>query len=402
VDKAREYLTDDITIKHAVQALTEVWNSDEATTIEALQSAISKYAATSNDFGLFYKKDTTTIPNKELKRIDCFMWGSIAFKYLYRVLENKNKWDGINVDPDDCDAELITKTKDGEETIYQGTKYEKKIPRVKEDIKKYTGKPIPFREFQCKKVELGILLKSEGLDIPATWGTIELDRAISALIDINKIDVADNINEILVTGDKPIETYVFTEHGSGWHIGPKNNPVYVDKKRKGFLYLRCLMRSPGKQISAYEVFTAINGTLSPDKEHASMTNQKLGEMGLTKQAEMGTRPSNEDDAADLKALKAGLIEIDEDIRQAEEIGDYEEKESLKQGKLEILKMYDPLTESNGKLRKNIRIQTSPQEKARINISMNIRNALADLRDAEGGSDIYNFINNRLHIGHLLS
>jgi len=162
------------------------------------------------------------------------------------------------------------------------------------------------------------------------------------------------------------------------------------------------MQSPGKQIYALALSTAVNGELSPKQHYVNMTSEQLGDEDLTVQTDMGTRLFDKDDEERLRLYKGSIDDINEQIQEAEENDDSGKKDDLKETKQGILNEINQLVNSNGELRKYIHIQESPQERARTNVPKNIKNALGALRDVKGGSDLAGFIEKRLHTGNPLS
>jgi len=165
MDRAKKYLMEEITIEQAVKKLITTWESDEATTIEALHNIISiNYAQNydqvdpDNSFYLFYKKDETTIHNKESEHIESFMWGVTACKYLLGVANHG--WDEIYVNPFDYGDELIIKTKDENGSGIA----------PKEVTVKYAVAPLPFKEFELKIDLLEEMLNENNMPIPKYWG----------------------------------------------------------------------------------------------------------------------------------------------------------------------------------------------------------------------------------------
>jgi len=183
MDKAKEYLIEEITIDRAVEKLIEEWGSDEATTIEALHKAIlinDVQEDPDNSFYIYYKEDKITIPDEESKHIDCFMWGVTACKYLLEVA--KNGWGEVCVKPGDCGAELTTKTK-GEKVIVPKEEIKKRNPKTgeekttclqkevrenKEVTERYM-EPILFRKFKVKIDLFKEMLNKNNLSIPKYW-----------------------------------------------------------------------------------------------------------------------------------------------------------------------------------------------------------------------------------------
>jgi len=197
------------------------------------------------------------------------------------------------------------------------------------------------------------------------------------------------------------ETYVFRKYGSGWHIGPESSPVFV-KKRKGLLYLRVLMMSPGKEIDALVIANIVNEPATPNESYDAMTDDELGNEGLSSRNGKGTRSLNADDKKTLEAYKKGLQELDEDIVEAERNNDIGKKEELENTKNGILSEIHKLADSDGSLKKYLRVQETSHEKARNNVPKNIRRTLAVLRDSEGGADLKDFLEKRLHYNNPLS
>jgi len=176
--KLKDYITVDITIEQAVKVIVGSSGDDEETVIQAL----GNYIAFSECFNLRYKKDIPVSPGEEPKEIACYLGGAASGKHLFEVINNG--WSGLVVDPKYC--ELIIKSTEGPE------KYDK-----------YTGKPIPFREFKANITSFKELLNKNNIPIPDTWVNIDgglkkQDDNLQKFIDMDslrwdevKITIAD-------------------------------------------------------------------------------------------------------------------------------------------------------------------------------------------------------------------
>jgi len=164
----KDTLIEKINIDQVVKALVKSSGDDEDAVIDALSGLML-----ANHIGLSYL-DTIITPGEKSERIDLYITGAVITTCFLQV--KQTNWKQVNVDPDKyAEGEITTKTKDGEETIEQGTIYEKKAPKIKEVVEKYE-RAIPFREFQIDKVELEALLKDKQMPLPDSW--IDIDDGI--------------------------------------------------------------------------------------------------------------------------------------------------------------------------------------------------------------------------------
>ena len=158
--KDKDYITVEITIEGAVKAIVKSFGETQDDVVIAMANHMLV-----TGFDMPYEEYEVTIPDQEPVHVECRMPCDAVIRHLHEVYENG--WEGVNIDSKYC--KLITKTKDGEMVIYPGTKYEKKIAKTKKDRKKYTGEPIPFREFKAKIARFEELRKQNDMPIPEYW-----------------------------------------------------------------------------------------------------------------------------------------------------------------------------------------------------------------------------------------
>ena len=162
--KFTDYITVKITIEQAVKAIVRESGDSENNVIIALAGLI--FPGNSN-LHLTYKECEITIPDQESVHIECYIPYNNVIGYLFAVAEKG--WDGTYIDQTKNHINLITKTRDGDEVIYPGTKYESKMAKIKEVRKKYTGAPIPFRKFKANITVFEKLLNENSKPIPSYW-----------------------------------------------------------------------------------------------------------------------------------------------------------------------------------------------------------------------------------------
>ena len=160
--KDKDYITVNITIEQAVKAIVRSFGETQDTVI--ISMANHRHGA---GFRMSYKEWEITIPDQESVHIECYIPYNNVIGYLFVVAEKG--WDGTYIDQTKNPIILITKTKDGDEVIYQGTKYESKIARINEVREKYTGEPIPFRKFKANITVFEKLLNENDKPIPSYW-----------------------------------------------------------------------------------------------------------------------------------------------------------------------------------------------------------------------------------------
>jgi len=162
--KFTDYVTVEITIEQAVKAIVKESGDNENDVIIALANLI--FPDTRN-LHLTYKEWEITIPEQESVHVECHISYETVIGRLFAVAEKG--WDGTYIDQTKTPITLITKTKDGDEVIYPGTKYESKIARIKEVREKYTGAPILFRKFKANITAFEKLLNENNMPIPGYW-----------------------------------------------------------------------------------------------------------------------------------------------------------------------------------------------------------------------------------------
>jgi len=333
------------------------------------------------------------------------------FKFFY-LDENNNKWyvlqggaavsnqlikaarDGIE------NAEVTLFNKYNEkytsfETITddEGKESEIEVTHTRPKIDWY--RKIPLANVLMKKEDICDLLEQDNLQYqylgsPDIWFN-----------DISREDGGNLSSTNSGVEEKKKEAYVFKKYGSGWQIGQKSNPVLV-KQIKGFEYLRVLMQSPGKEIDALEITNIVNEPPTPNKSYAKMTDDELGNEGLSGRNEKGTRSLNDDDKKTLEVCKLGLEEVNQEITEAKSNNDTGKIGELENTKNIILSEIHKLADSDGNLKKYIRVQEDSHEKARTNVPKNIRRSLKKLRATNGGADLADFIYKRLRLSTPLS
>lgn len=160
--KDKDYITVDITIEQAVKAIVRSFGDSEDTVIISMANHVH-----GTGFRMSYKEDKVTIPDQESVHIECYIPYNNVIGYLFDVAEKG--WDGTYIDQTKNPIDLITKTKDGDEVIYPGTKYESKMAKIKEVREKYTGAPILFRKFKAKITLFKELREKNNMPIPEYW-----------------------------------------------------------------------------------------------------------------------------------------------------------------------------------------------------------------------------------------
>ena len=160
--KDKDYITVNITIEQAVKAIVRSFGETQDTVI--ISMANHRHGA---GFRMSYKEWEITIPDQESVHIECYIPYNNVIGYLFAVA--KKGWDGTYIDQTKNPIILITKTKDGDEVIYPGTKYESKIARIKEVREKYTGEPILFRKCKANITAFEKLLNANNMPVPKYW-----------------------------------------------------------------------------------------------------------------------------------------------------------------------------------------------------------------------------------------
>jgi len=143
--KDKDYITVDITIEQAVKAIVRSFGDSEDTVIIAMANHMLV-----TGFDMSYENCIKITPGQESVHVECKMSCDAVIRHLLEVAENG--WEGVNVDSEYC--KLITKTK---------------IAKTKEGTKKYTGEPIPFREFKARIARFEELREKNNMPIPEYW-----------------------------------------------------------------------------------------------------------------------------------------------------------------------------------------------------------------------------------------
>jgi len=92
-----------------------------------------------------------------------------------------------------------------------------------------------------------------------TWGKGNVNN----LDDLILVHTKDNFLDILKGrikkrhDDPPI--YLFIKISTGWKIGPIDNCVSINRKNKGFDYLKYLLSRPGKSVSVVKLYQGFRG-----------------------------------------------------------------------------------------------------------------------------------------------
>jgi len=176
--KDKDYITVEITIEQAVKALAREFREAEKTVIIAMANQMLGTA-----FAISYEKWEVTIPDQESVHVEGYMYCGVVIRHLLEVAEKG--WKNVYVSPNDCNAKLITKTKDkkgrviipkkeiktenpetGEEEIIC---IQREVRDIKRVVEKYTGEHIPFREFKAKITLFEELREKNSMPIPDYW-----------------------------------------------------------------------------------------------------------------------------------------------------------------------------------------------------------------------------------------
>ena len=168
------------------------------------------------------------------------------------------------------------------------------------------------------------------------------------------------------TGSTGGRTNRFQRHGSAWIMEFDCEVIRLGDS-KGLRYLAYLLRHPYKEISGVELAQEIAGTAHTRK--AAFDAIGSSEASLTVRIGTGDAGSRLDDQAKME-YKARLAEIDGEMSDAEELGDAEGVEVLKNEREAILAQLESATGIGGR----DRVVSSDLERARTTVTNAIRRA----------------------------
>ncbi|MET0107214.1 MAG: hypothetical protein ABW072_19030 [Sedimenticola sp.] len=230
------------------------------------------------------------------------------------------------------------------------------------------------------------------------WMTLPNERQgdrelnLSPLIDSNMADIIYEGFESLISTDAPQHddehnsipaTQVhadevhnrFTRTGDVWTI-TFNDQYKTFKNTKGLRYIEYLIRHQGKAVHVFELYYAINPTNSEatDPIHSAMSTEQLLDMGLSV-GDLG-------DAGDTlppegeKYLKQHIEQIQEQIEDAIELGNYDRQLALEEEQEELFTHIAKETGLNGRTRK----ASSNIERVRKSVSKRISHDVKKIID----------------------
>jgi hypothetical protein len=165
----------------------------------------------------------------------------------------------------------------------------------------------------------------------------------------------------------------FRREGDLWTITFDGREVHL-KDMKGLHFIAYLLRNPSEEILVLDLVNAVEGMPVPTNN----TDRRHSHIG----DDIGTTLEGFGDAGPLadeltrKSLKKRLQEIDKEIHDAEEFGNSEGAEALRQEKDDILQYLSGAYGLGGRQR----VVGSEADRARTRITNAIRRALADIAD----------------------
>ena len=243
--KDKDYITVNITIEQAVKAIVRSFGETQDTVIISMANHIHGAG-----FRMSYKEWEITIPDQESVHIECYIPYNNVIGYLFVVAEKG--WDGTYIDQTKNPIDLITKTKDGDEVIYQGTKYESKIARINEVREKYTGAPILFRKFKANITAFEELRKRNNMPIPEYWVDDNSEGMKDPIDDTDWGTDWGDISITIETSGNLLFERISTNHGQREHadtlglVNVKNN----DPSAEGKVMMRLAKGLPVKANQA--------------------------------------------------------------------------------------------------------------------------------------------------------
>jgi hypothetical protein len=110
----------------------------------------------------------------------------------------------------------------------------------------------------------------------------------------------------------PRDDHVFRREGDSWAVMFDGRTAHL-RDLKGFRYLACLLASPGREFHVLDLVAAQSGSPA--------NSRHIAESGLTVRHGLSFGPAL--DAQAKEAYRRRLVEIDEDIEEAQELGDDE-------------------------------------------------------------------------------
>lgn len=169
-----------------------------------------------------------------------------------------------------------------------------------------------------------------------------------------------------------VPIYRFQQQGRIWALAYKGLEVHLTD-RKGLHHLAYLLNHPGQPIHVLEIMRAAEGSHMPNDSMSGVSTEALLE-------EIGASLEGFGDAGPLidqkakRQILANIHEIDEDIRDAEGLGDVDRAEELRGTREELLQYLSAGFGIRGRVRK----AASPDNRARPTVTKAIGRALDEI------------------------
>jgi predicted ATPase len=164
-----------------------------------------------------------------------------------------------------------------------------------------------------------------------------------------------------------VTTGVFAREGDYWTISYAGNETRL-KDIKGLRYIAQLLKVPGREVHVLDLATSVEGTLPrstrPRIEHDDLSSDGFGDAGVVL------------DATAKAAYKQRLADLREDLEEAEGFNDPERAARVQE---EIDALVGQLSGGVG-LGGRDRKATSQAEKARVNITKSVKDALKRIEE----------------------
>jgi len=177
------------------------------------------------------------------------------------------------------------------------------------------------------------------------------------------------------------EYYVFQKHGSGWRIGPIDDPIVIHSKKQGFEYIHFLIKNKTQLFTPIQLVQHLNsaGEISPSDVHEI---HELNELSFD-----GFRPLEPDEAQTKREYENRINEL---VEKQSKNGLAEEEEREKDFLYKEMEQF--LNANVGTMYDT----NSENEKARINIRNIVTSVLNEIKPVS--PDMYDFLKSRINLG----
>ncbi len=239
---------------------------------------------------------------------------------------------------------------------------EKAIRALRKDLDKDFPNPGVLSKDQQTDADDKFVLVTEEIE--------EHLKESAAYGDIPDLELIEKVERAAKYVEK--RALLFRQSGDGWEISYKDGKKFFLKDAKGLNCLAHLLAKPHQPISVLALNAAVEKHLPPDTPYSKMSKDALEAQGLQLGEEGGDAVI---DAKYKKQLADRIKEINDQMESARLQEDDANEEMLQAELDEILDQFSKATGLGGKSRKF----SGDAEKARINLTMQIKTAIEKMR-----------------------